>query len=180
MLRFFTIALSTTIARPLTRLSIAAESVTDAGIGDTPIMDNRRDEIGTLSRSIRRMTIALQDRVSAVEAFAADVAHEVKNPLTSLQSAIETLNTSQNEEEKKELILIAFKDLKRLDRLISDISSSSRLEVELAKGEFTKIDLSDVLSSVIEVTESTIIKKYGVDIKYNIKDENIIIEWNRR
>ena len=172
---FLSVALSTTIARPLTRLSIAAESVTDAGIGDTPIMDNRRDEIGTLSRSIRRMTVALQDRVSAVEAFAADVAHEVKNPLTSLQSAIETLNTSQNEEEKKELILIAFKDLKRLDRLISDISSSSRLEVELAKGEFTKIDLSDVLSSVIEVTESTIIKKYGVDIKYNIKDENIII-----
>ena len=127
----------------MTRLSTAAERVTDAGIGDTPIMDDRRDEIGTLSRSIRRMTVALQDRVNAVEAFAADVAHEVKNPLTSLQSAIETLNTSQSEDEKKELILIAFKDLKRLDRLISDISSSSRLEVELAKGEFENIDLKD-------------------------------------
>ena len=98
---FLSAALSTTIARPLTRLSNAAERVTDAGIGDTPIMDDRRDEIGTLSRSIRRMTVALQERVSAVEAFAADVAHEVKNPLTSLQSAIETLNTSQGEEEKK-------------------------------------------------------------------------------
>ena len=172
---FLSASLSTTIARPLTRLSKAAERVTDAGIGDTPIMDNRRDEIGTLSRSIRRMTVALQDRVSAVEAFTADVAHEVKNPLTSLQSAIETLNTSENEDEKKALILIAFKDLKRLDRLISDISSSSRLEVELAKGEFIKIDVRDILKSVIEVTESTIIKKYGVDIEYEITKENIII-----
>ena len=66
-------------------------------------MDDRRDEIGTLSRSIRRMTVALQDRVSAVEAFAADVAHEVKNPLTSLQSAIETLNTSKVKKKKKNL-----------------------------------------------------------------------------
>ena len=172
---FLSIALSATIARPLTRLSTAAERVTDAGIGDTPIMDDRRDEIGTLSRSIRRMTVALQDRVNAVEAFAADVAHEVKNPLTSLQSAIETLNTSKSEEEKKELILIAFKDLKRLDRLISDISSSSRLEVELAKGEFKNIDLKDVLASVIEVTESTLIKKYGVDIKFKMINEDILI-----
>ena len=172
---FLSASLSTTIARPLTRLSKAAERVTDAGIGDTPIMDNRRDEIGTLSRSIRRMTVALQDRVSAVEAFTADVAHEVKNPLTSLQSAIETLNTSENEDEKKSLILIAFKDLKRLDRLISDISSSSRLEVELAKGEFIKIDVRDILKSVIEVTESTIIKKYGVNIEHEITKENIII-----
>ena len=172
---FLSASLSPTIARPLTRLSKAAERVTDAGIGDTPIMDNRRDEIGTLSRSIRRMTVALQDRVSAVEAFTADVAHEVKNPLTSLQSAIETLNTSENEDEKKALILIAFKDLKRLERLISDISSSSRLEVELAKGEFIKIDVRDILKSVIEVTESTIIKKYGVDIEYEITKENIII-----
>mgnify|MGYP001181746071 FL=1 len=172
---FLSASLSTTIARPLTRLSKAAERVTDAGIGDTPIMDNRRDEIGTLSRSIRRMTVALQDRVSAVEAFTADVAHEVKNPLTSLQSAIETLNTSENEDEKKALILIAFKDLKRLDRLISDISSSSRLEVELAKGEFIKIDVRDILKSVIEVTESTIIKKYDVNIEREITKENIII-----
>ncbi len=172
---FLSAALSTTIARPLTRLSSAAERVTDAGIGDTPIMDDRKDEIGTLSRSIRRMTSALQDRVSAVEAFAADVAHEVKNPLTSLQSAIETLNTSKNEEERKELILIAFKDLKRLDRLISDISSSSRLEVELAKGEFIRTDLKDILDSVIEVAESTTLRKHGVNIKYNVSEDSIKI-----
>ena len=92
-------------------------------------MDDRRDEIGTLSRSIRRMTIALQDRVNAVEAFAADVAHEVKNPLTSLQSAIETLNTSKSEEEKKELILIAFKDLKKKNHRVklSEVKKSIKL-----------------------------------------------------
>ena len=138
-------------------------------------MDNRKDEIGALSRSIRRMTKALQNRVSAVEAFAADVAHEVKNPLTSLQSAIETLNTSENEEEKDELIQIAFKDLKRLDRLISDISSSSRLEVELAKGEFSEIDLNDIINSIIEVAESTTLKKYGININLKAKNEEIII-----
>ena len=172
---FLSAALSTTIARPITRLSRAAERVTDAGVGNTPIMDNRKDEIGALSRSIRRMTKALQNRVSAVEAFAADVAHELKNPLTSLQSAIETLNISENKEEKDELIQIAFKDLKRLDRLISDISSSSRLEVELAKGEFSEIDLNDIINSIIEVAESTTLKKYGININLKAKNEEIII-----
>jgi len=172
---FLSAALSATIARPITRLSRAAERVTDAGVGSTPIMDNRKDEIGALSRSIRRMTKALQNRVSAVEAFAADVAHEVKNPLTSLQSAIETLDTSENKEQKDELIQIAFKDLKRLDRLISDISSSSRLEVELAKGEFSEIDLNDIIKSIIEVAESTTLKKYRININFKAKDEEIII-----
>ena len=126
---FLSAVLTSNIARPLNRLSKAAEGVSNAGVGETPIMDSRRDEIGALSRSIRRMTQALQDRVKAVEAFAADVAHEVKNPLTSLQSAIETLNISNNEDERKQLINIAFKDLRRLDRLISDISSSSNIEL---------------------------------------------------
>ena len=107
----------------MTRLSTAAERVTDAGIGDTPIMDDRRDEIGTLSRSIRRMTVALQDRVNAVEAFAADVAHEVKNPLTSLQSAIETLNTSQSEDEKKDNVINGLREiLSDLFCAITDVS----------------------------------------------------------
>ena len=76
---------------------------------------------------------------------------------------------------KKELILIAFKDLKRLDRLISDISSSSRLEVELAKGEFIRTDLKDILDSVIEVAESTTLRKHGVNIKYNVSEDSIKI-----
>ena len=115
---FLSISLSGTIARPLNRLAKAAEGVSDAGIGEIPSMDNRKDEIGGLAKSVRRMTGALQDRVKSVEAFAADVAHELKNPLTSLQSAIETLQISNEEEERKQLTKIAFKDLKRLDRLI--------------------------------------------------------------
>ena len=164
---FLSVSLSSTIARPLNRLAKAAEGVSNAGIGEIPIMENRKDEIGVLANSVKRMTIALQDRVKSVEAFAADVAHELKNPLTSLQSAIETLQLSKEEEERKQLIKIAIKDLKRLDRLISDISSSSRLEVELARGEFEVIDIRDVLQSVMEVTRTNITKK--IDIKINLK-----------
>ena len=164
---FLSVSLSSTIARPLNRLAKAAEGVSNAGIGEIPIMENRKDEIGVLANSVKRMTIALQDRVKSVEAFAADVAHELKNPLTSLQSAIETLQLSKEEEERKHLIKIAIKDLKRLDRLISDISSSSRLEVELARGEFEVIDIRDVLKSVMEVTRTNITKK--IDISINLK-----------
>ena len=164
---FLSVSLSSTIARPLNRLAKAAEGVSNAGIGEIPIMENRKDEIGVLANSVKRMTIALQDRVKSVEAFAADVAHELKNPLTSLQSAIETLQLSKEEEERKQLIKIAIKDLKRLDRLISDISSSSRLEVELARGEFEVIDIRDVLQSVMEVTRTNITKK--IDIGINLK-----------
>ena len=165
-------SLSGTIARPLNRLAKAAEGVSDAGVGEIPSMDNRKDEIGGLAKSVRRMTGALQERVKSVEAFAADVAHELKNPLTSLQSAIETLQISNVEEERKQLTKIAFKDLKRLDRLISDIASSSRLEVELAKGEFEEIDIRDVLESVVEVTKTNISKKLEINVRLNIpKDE---------
>jgi two-component system sensor histidine kinase ChvG len=170
---FLSISLSGTIARPINRLAKAAEGLSDAGIGEIPAMDNRKDEIGVLAKSVRRMTGALQDRVKSVEAFAADVAHELKNPLTSLQSAIETLQISNEETERKQLTKIAFNDLKRLDRLISDISSSSRLEVELAKGEFEKIDIRDVLNSVIEVTNTNISKKFKINIELNLQKEKI-------
>ena len=165
---FLSVSLSSTIARPLNRLAKATEGVSNAGIGEIPSMDDRKDEIGVLAKSVKRMTRALQDRVKSVEAFAADVAHELKNPLTSLQSAIETIQISKEEEEKKQLIKIAIKDLKRLDRLISDISSSSRLEVELAKGEFDIIDIRDVLKSVMEVTKTNITKKMNVDINLKL------------
>ena len=170
---FLSISLSSTIARPLNRLAKATEGVSNAGIGEIPTMEYRKDEIGVLAKSVKRMTRALQDRVKSVEAFAADVAHELKNPLTSLQSAMETLQISNEEEEKKQLITIAFKDLKRLDRLISDISSSSRLEVELAKGEFEIIDIRDVLESVMEVTQTNITKKINININLKLSKEKI-------
>ena len=170
---FLSVSLSSTIARPLNRLARATEGVSNAGIGEIPSMDDRKDEIGVLAKSVKRMTRALQDRVKSVEAFAADVAHELKNPLTSLQSAIETIQISNEEEEKKQLIKIAIKDLKRLDRLISDISSSSRLEVELAKGEFDIIDIRDVLKSVMEVTKTNITKRMNVDINLKLPKNKI-------
>ena len=170
---FLSVSLSSTIARPLNRLAKATEGVSNAGIGEIPSMDDRKDEIGVLAKSVKRMTRALQDRVKSVEAFAADVAHELKNPLTSLQSAIETIQISNEEEEKKQLIKIAIKDLKRLDRLISDISSSSRLEVELAKGEFDIIDIRDVLKSVMEVTKTNITKRMNVDINLKLPKNKI-------
>lgn len=170
---FLSVSLSSTIARPLNRLARATEGVSNAGIGEIPSMDDRKDEIGVLAKSVKRMTRALQDRVKSVEAFAADVAHELKNPLTSLQSAIETIQISNEEEEKKQLIKIAVKDLKRLDRLISDISSSSRLEVELAKGEFDIIDIRDVLKSVMEVTKTNITKRMNVDINLKLPKNKI-------
>ena len=170
---FLSISLSSTIARPLNRLAKATEGVSNAGIGEIPAMEYRKDEIGVLAKSVKRMTRALQDRVKSVEAFAADVAHELKNPLTSLQSAMETLQISNEEEEKKQLITIAFKDLKRLDRLISDISSSSRLEVELAKGEFEIIDIRDVLESVMEVTQTNITKKINININLKLSKDKI-------
>ena len=170
---FLSAYISSTIARPINRLARATEGVSNAGIGEIPSMDDRKDEIGVLAKSVKRMTRALQDRVKSVEAFAADVAHELKNPLTSLQSAIETIQISNEEEEKKQLIKIAVKDLKRLDRLISDISSSSRLEVELAKGEFDIIDIRDVLKSVMEVTKTNITKRMNVDINLKLPKNKI-------
>ena len=170
---FLSISLSSTIARPLNRLAKATEGISDAGIGEIPAMEDRKDEIGVLAKSVKRMTRALQDRVKSVEAFAADVAHELKNPLTSLQSAMETLQISNEENEKKQLIKIAFKDLKRLDRLISDISSSSRLEVELAKGEYEIIDIRDVLESVMEVTRTNITKKINIEINLKLPKNKI-------
>jgi two-component system sensor histidine kinase ChvG len=110
---FLSISLSGTIARPLNRLAKAAEGVSDAGVGEIPSMDNRKDEIGGLAKSVRRMTGALQERVKSVEAFAADVAHELKNPLTSLQSAIETLQISNEEGGEKTTYKNCFQGFKK-------------------------------------------------------------------
>ncbi|WP_407819672.1 histidine kinase dimerization/phospho-acceptor domain-containing protein, partial [Staphylococcus aureus] len=92
-----------------------------------------QDEIGNLSIALREMTTALYDRIDAIESFAADVSHELKNPLTSLRSAVETLPRAKTEESKQRLTEIIFHDVRRLDRLISDISDASRLDAELAR-----------------------------------------------
>ena len=102
-----------------------------------PISPRRRDEIGHLSGALRDMTDALYNRIEAIEMFAADVAHELKNPLTSLRSAVETLPLARNENSRSRLLAVIEHDVKRLDRLISDISDASRLDAELQRQDMT-------------------------------------------
>lgn len=137
------IYLSGLISRPLQRLAFAAEAVRQ-GKGryiEIPDMSHRNDEIGDLSLALRDMTYALFTRMDTIERFAADVAHEIKNPLTSLRSAVETASRITDEGNRKKLMDIIAHDVTRLDRLISDISSASRLDAELSRDEMGQVDL---------------------------------------
>ena len=127
--------LASTIANPLRRLSAAAIRVRRGGKNreEIPDFSDRQDEIGNLSVALRDMTNALYDRIEAIESFAADVSHELKNPLTSLRSAVETLPLAKNDESRERLMEVIQHDVRRLDRLITDISDASRLDAELAR-----------------------------------------------
>ena len=144
------ILLASTIAQPLRRLSAAAERVRIGGKSrqEIPDFSGRRDEIGHLSTSLRDMTDALYTRIEAIESFAADVSHELKNPLTSLRSAVETLPLVQNQEQQQRLLGIINHDVERLNRLITDISDASRLDAELAREDIEPVDLADLLRSI--------------------------------
>src|SRR6185312_10568893 len=141
------IILANTIAGPVQRLSAAAESVRHSVKARAQIPDftDRTDEIGHLSGALRDMTNALYKRIDAIESFAADVAHELKNPLTSLRSATETLPLAKNDDSRERLMEIIKHDVKRLDRLISDISDASRLDAELAREDATAVDMAELL-----------------------------------
>lgn len=142
-----------TIAGPIRRLSAAADRVR-RGVKareEIPDFTDRSDEIGHLSGSLRDMTRALYDRIEAIESFAADVAHELKNPLTSLRSAVETLPLARNDNARERLMSVIQHDVRRLDRLISDISDASRLDAELARNEMTPVDMVHLLETVVSV-----------------------------
>jgi two-component system sensor histidine kinase ChvG len=143
-----------TIAEPMRRLAEAAERVRRGAKSRQEIPDftDRQDEIGHLSGALRDMTKALYDRIDAIEHFAADVAHELKNPLTSLRSAVETLPIAKADSSRDRLLAIIKHDVGRLDRLISDISDASRLDAELARTDMTSVDLSMVLKTVVGIT----------------------------
>ncbi|NND49604.1 MAG: HAMP domain-containing protein [Rhizobiales bacterium] len=148
--------LASTIGEPVRRLAAAAERVRK-GVDarqEIPDFTARRDEIGHLSGALRDMTKALYDRMDAIERFAADVAHELKNPLTSLRSATETLPVARTAEDRERLIEIVQADVRRLDRLISDISAASRLDAELSRQETGPVDLLQLLSAVVSVADS--------------------------
>ena len=126
--------LAGTIARPIRRLAAAAERVraADGARVEIPDFTQRGDEIGDLSGALREMTDALWQRMNAIERFAADVAHEIKNPLTSLSSAVETAVRVEDPAKQRRLMAIMLDDVERLDRLITDISDASRLDAELS------------------------------------------------
>ena len=145
--------LAGTIAGPMRRLSEAAERVQTAGNAraEIPDLTDRPDEIGHLSGALRRMTDALYNRIEAIERFAADVAHELKNPLTSLRSAVETLPLARKPEDRERLTNIIQHDVRRLDRLITDISSASRLDAELARESAEPVDVEKLAEAMVGI-----------------------------
>ena len=152
------IYLAGTIVRPLRRLAEAADRVRTAPGRDRtaiPHFDSRHDEIADLANDLRAMTEALWQRLDAIESFAADVAHEIKNPLTSLRSAVETAARITDPDQQKRLMEIILDDVQRLDRLISDISDASRLDAELSRDELERIDLARLLAALVEVHKTS-------------------------
>ena len=149
--------LARTIAGPVKRLADSAERVRHRirSRVEIPDLTARGDEIGDLSGAIRDMTNALYSRIEAIESFAADVAHELKNPLTSLRSAVETLPLAKSPDSQKRLLAVIQHDVRRLDRLISDISDASRLDAELQRGEMAPVDLAKLLNTVVSVQNET-------------------------
>jgi len=151
------LVLASTIANPLSDLSAAAELGRDKNARKMsptrvriPDLTGRPDEIGRLSGALRGMVGALYDRIDGNEQFAADVAHEVKNPLASLRSAVGTLRLATTEDQRNRLLDVIEHDVRRLDRLVSDISNASRLDSELVKEEEDEFDLIHMLSNLTE------------------------------
>jgi two-component system sensor histidine kinase ChvG len=162
--------LAGTIARPIHRLAEAAERVRHGQGRQTAIPDfgRRRDEIGDLAGALREMTEALWQRMDAIERFAADVAHEIKNPLTSLRSAVETVARIEDPEQQRKLMGIILDDVQRLDRLISDISDASRLDAELSRAETAPVDLANMLGALAGVHEATAGDRRGPRLELDI------------
>ena len=162
--------LASTIAGPVRRLADSAERVRHRIKTRVEIPDftNRRDEIGHLSGALRDMTGALYNRIEAIEAFAADVSHELKNPLTSLRSAVETLPLARNETSRARLLEVIEHDVKRLDRLISDISDASRLDAELQRNDVAPVDIRRLLTTLASVANET---RLGHDVGVEIRFE---------
>jgi two-component system, OmpR family, sensor histidine kinase ChvG len=154
IMAIISLLMANTIAKPVERLAVAAERVRRSikSRQQIPDFSHRSDEIGHLSAALRDMTNALYNRIAAIESFAADVAHELKNPLTSLRSAVETLPMVKNDEARGRLLGVIQHDVRRLDRLISDISDASRLDAELAKADAEPVDMAALLDAVVSMS----------------------------
>lgn len=166
--------LASTIANPLRRLSAAAVRVR-RGVRsreEIPDFSDRQDEIGNLSVALRDMTNALYARIDAIESFAADVSHELKNPLTSLRSAVETLPLARNEANRERLLEIIMHDVHRLDRLITDISDASRLDAELAREDASPVDLRKLVADIVDLSRQQTRYKKTVTIETKVGKDN--------
>ncbi|EHK58791.1 sensor histidine kinase [Allomesorhizobium alhagi] len=162
--------LASTIANPLRRLSAAAVRVR-RGVKnreEIPDFSDRQDEIGNLSIAVRDMTNALYARIEAIESFAADVSHELKNPLTSLRSAVETLPLAKSAESRERLMDVIQHDVRRLDRLITDISDASRLDAELAREDAERVDMKKLVGDLVSVSQDAGRQKRKMTIDFKV------------
>lgn len=141
------------VSRPIQRLSAAADSVrmAQARAISLPDLEVRRDEIGTLARSLESMTATLWRRMEEIDRFAADVSHEIKNPLTSIRSALETLQLVKDDGAKARLMAVINQDVRRLDRLITDISNASRLDAELSRDVPKRVDVGGLMEDIVSL-----------------------------
>ena len=151
--------LTAAIAQPIRQLALASDRVREgisvAGRARVPDFSHRRDEIGELSAALRDMTQTIYARIDTIESFAADVAHELKNPLTSIRSATETLDIATKPEARAKLMAVIKKDVARMDRLITDISNASRLDAELARHSREAVDLRKLVADIVDSYAAT-------------------------
>jgi len=163
--------LASTITQPIVRLARAADEIRLARESrpEIPDLGKRGDEIGDLNDALRSMTEALWQRINTIESFAADVAHELKNPLTSLRSAIEVAARPDLAADRRaKLMAIVVEDIERLNRLISDISDASRLDAELMRGEVKTVDLKVLLGDMVRHYAAVTAQKAGVEVELRL------------
>jgi two-component system sensor histidine kinase ChvG len=153
--------LARTIALPLRRLARAAHSVRQGRAREVsvPRLPARRDEIGLLARALHDMSQSLRQRIDGTEAFAADVTHELKNPLASLRSAVDSLDRVDDPALRKQLLDVVRLDVVRLDRLIVDIAEVSRLDAELSRARFEPVDLGSLIESLLDLWEPRAVER---------------------
>lgn len=176
------LVLASTIANPLSDLAAAAELGRDKNARKMspnrvriPDLTARPDEIGRLSGALRGMVAALYDRIEGNEQFAADVAHEIKNPLASLRSAVGTMRVAKREDQREKLLDVIDHDVRRLDRLVSDISNASRLDSELVREEEEQFDLLKMLGNINEYLGSEA-KSKGVEFISDLPREPVLLQ----
>jgi two-component system sensor histidine kinase ChvG len=160
--------LARTIVRPLRRLARAAVRVRLGRAREVvvPRLPSRRDEVGMLARALSDMSLALRARIDATEAFAADVTHEMKNPLASLRSAVEGLATVRDPELQERLLMIVRDDVHRLDRLITDISEASRLDAQLSRAKFEEVDVGAMIGALLDQRAERGVER-GIQIRFD-------------